>query len=412
MERGIFSPAHQPPQHPLFSPKKTWGSPNIDEGLAAYDYITTHQPGAQHAPYYFVSGYLFSQDILQIYHSLTMPVWMVHGVRGDFVDYTNKATGGGSRQLDHPGIRNRRDAAFRGRSGVCPRLRCVPGRRAGGLTCVADVHHDRSRLEQGWWRLAQPGRQHLHRGGRNQLACAADGCGAAAVADARHGVGDPFLAEACAAFSRSVSWSSRWICPAMALHNRRQRIACRCRAWRPMSAGLLVGSRSKPEIVVGHSAGAAILARMCLDKRITPRLLVSLNGAFMPFGGMANQLISPLAQLLVMNPLVPRAFAWQASNAGAVERLIAEHRFDHRCRGHCALSQAGAQSCACRCGVADDGELAARAAAARFAAPGDDVVADCRGQRPLDLARRRAAGSRSLPAGRYRACARPRPSRT
>lgn len=70
--------------------RKTWGSPNIDEGLAAYDYITTHQPGAEHAPYYFVSGYLFSQDILQLSFSLAMPVWMVHGTRGDFVDYTNK----------------------------------------------------------------------------------------------------------------------------------------------------------------------------------------------------------------------------------------------------------------------------------------------------------------------------------
>jgi len=49
-----------------------------------------------------------------------------------------------------------------------------------------------------------------------------------------------------------------------------------------------------PEVVVGHSAGAAILARMCLDRKIAPRLLVSLNGAFMPFGGVANQLLSPL----------------------------------------------------------------------------------------------------------------------
>jgi pimeloyl-ACP methyl ester carboxylesterase len=70
--------------------RKTWGSSDIDEGLAQYDYLTTHQPGAQHAPYYFVSGYLFSQDILRLYHSLTLPVWMAHGVRGDFVDYTNK----------------------------------------------------------------------------------------------------------------------------------------------------------------------------------------------------------------------------------------------------------------------------------------------------------------------------------
>ena len=79
----------------------------------------------------------------------------------------------------------------------------------------------------------------------------------------------------------------------------------------------------QPEAVIGHSAGAAILARMCLDGRIAPRLLVAVNGAFMPFGGVANHLFSPLAKLLVMNPLVPRAFAWQASNAGSVERLLA-----------------------------------------------------------------------------------------
>lgn len=77
-----------------------------------------------------------------------------------------------------------------------------------------------------------------------------------------------------------------------------------------------------PEIAVGHSAGAAILARMCLDRKIAPRLLVSLNGAFMPFGGIAHHLFSPLAKLLVLNPMMPRLFAWQASHAGAVERLI------------------------------------------------------------------------------------------
>jgi magnesium chelatase accessory protein len=78
-----------------------------------------------------------------------------------------------------------------------------------------------------------------------------------------------------------------------------------------------------PDVAVGHSAGAAILARMCLDEKIAPRLLVSLNGAFMPFGGAASQLLSPLAKLLVFNPVVPRVFAWQASTPNAVERLIA-----------------------------------------------------------------------------------------
>ena len=77
-----------------------------------------------------------------------------------------------------------------------------------------------------------------------------------------------------------------------------------------------------PQVVVGHSAGAAILARMCLDGRIAPRLLVSLNGAFLPFGGIAGHMFAPLAKLLAMNPLVPRLFAWQVSGPGAVDRLI------------------------------------------------------------------------------------------
>jgi hypothetical protein len=67
---------------------RTWGSPAIDEGLLEYDYLTTHQPGAQHAPYSFVSGLLFSADIVQIYDALTVPVWLTQGVRGDFVDYS------------------------------------------------------------------------------------------------------------------------------------------------------------------------------------------------------------------------------------------------------------------------------------------------------------------------------------
>jgi hypothetical protein len=68
--------------------RKTWGSKEIDEGLLEYDYLTTHQPGAHYAPYAFVSGFLFSKDIQSIYRSLKVSVWMAHGVRGDFTDYT------------------------------------------------------------------------------------------------------------------------------------------------------------------------------------------------------------------------------------------------------------------------------------------------------------------------------------
>ncbi len=70
--------------------QKTWGSKEIDEGLLDYDYLTTHQPGAYHAPYDFVSGFLFSADISTIYDALKLPIWMSHGVRGDFTDYSWK----------------------------------------------------------------------------------------------------------------------------------------------------------------------------------------------------------------------------------------------------------------------------------------------------------------------------------
>ena len=70
--------------------EKTWGSKRIDEGLFTYDYLAAHQPGGEHAPFSFIAGFLFSKDALTLYKSLSLPVWMAHGVRGDFVDYARK----------------------------------------------------------------------------------------------------------------------------------------------------------------------------------------------------------------------------------------------------------------------------------------------------------------------------------
>jgi pimeloyl-ACP methyl ester carboxylesterase len=88
-EKGFYQLLTSRPSIRFFL-KKTWGSAAIDEGLFEYDYLTSHQPGARHAPYYFVSGFLFSNDITRVYESLKMPVWMTHGVRGDFTDYSAK----------------------------------------------------------------------------------------------------------------------------------------------------------------------------------------------------------------------------------------------------------------------------------------------------------------------------------
>lgn len=77
-----------------------------------------------------------------------------------------------------------------------------------------------------------------------------------------------------------------------------------------------------PSLVVGHSAGAAIAVRMCLDRLISPLLVASLNGAFLPLGGLAGQVFSPVAKLLAATPLVPKLFSWRAAEPAVLQKLI------------------------------------------------------------------------------------------
>ena len=79
-----------------------------------------------------------------------------------------------------------------------------------------------------------------------------------------------------------------------------------------------------PALVAGHSAGAAILARMCLDGLVEPRAVVALNGAMLPLRGAPMHLFAPLARLFVALPLVPQVFAWRAANRAVVEQLLRE----------------------------------------------------------------------------------------
>lgn len=88
-------------------------------------------------------------------------------------------------------------------------------------------------------------------------------------------------------------------------------------------AALLKALDARATVIVGHSAGAAIGAQMCLARLAAPRQLVSINGALLPLQGPIQQWFSPLAKWLVVNPLVPHLFAWQAAQPGAVQRLLA-----------------------------------------------------------------------------------------
>lgn len=77
-----------------------------------------------------------------------------------------------------------------------------------------------------------------------------------------------------------------------------------------------------PHAILGHSAGAAIGARLCLDGAAAPERLVAINGALLPLGGWAGMVFGPAARLMVALPGVSRLFAWQARDHAAVERLL------------------------------------------------------------------------------------------
>lgn len=67
--------------------RRTWGRKEIDAWLWQYDVLTARQPGAEYAPLVFLSGGLFSADVDDIYERVGVPVWLSHGIRGDFTDY-------------------------------------------------------------------------------------------------------------------------------------------------------------------------------------------------------------------------------------------------------------------------------------------------------------------------------------
>lgn len=88
-------------------------------------------------------------------------------------------------------------------------------------------------------------------------------------------------------------------------------------------ASLMQSMEFNPELVVGHSAGAAIAAQMCLDGYISPRWLISFNGAWLPLAGLPGQLFSPLAKFLAHKRIWAQLFARRAESRQFVEHLIA-----------------------------------------------------------------------------------------
>ncbi|MBS0558518.1 MAG: alpha/beta fold hydrolase [Proteobacteria bacterium] len=87
-------------------------------------------------------------------------------------------------------------------------------------------------------------------------------------------------------------------------------------------AQLMAALGVSPVLGIGHSAGAAILARGSLDGRITPAALVSINGALLMLRGLPGSLFAPLARTLARTSLAARLFAWRAGDPATVARLL------------------------------------------------------------------------------------------
>ncbi len=94
-----------------------------------------------------------------------------------------------------------------------------------------------------------------------------------------------------------------------------------------MSEGLralMLQLQLTPQVIVGHSAGAAIAAHMVLNVPSLARsTLIGLNPAWLPLPGVASWLFGPAAKLAAINPLSAWATAKMAAKPGAVAQWMA-----------------------------------------------------------------------------------------
>ena len=96
---------------------------------------------------------------------------------------------------------------------------------------------------------------------------------------------------------------------------------------------LLQKLQVSPDLVVGHSAGAAIALRMALDGSITPRAIFSLNGALLPLGDEHSAFFTRAAQVMVGLPFVSKLCAWRASKHEVAAKLLRDTGSDIGPRG-------------------------------------------------------------------------------
>jgi magnesium chelatase accessory protein len=88
-------------------------------------------------------------------------------------------------------------------------------------------------------------------------------------------------------------------------------------------ATLLAEQGLAPEVIVGHSAGAAIGLRLALDLPAPPKAVICINAALEDFRGPAGAVFLALARLLSITPLPAYAFSRAARLPSTVRGAIA-----------------------------------------------------------------------------------------
>lgn len=78
----------------------------------------------------------------------------------------------------------------------------------------------------------------------------------------------------------------------------------------------------QPQLLLGHSAGAAIACRLALDDAFDVHSVVAINGALLPLRGAAGQLFLPMARLLSANPRVAPAFSRWVAGPRTTQHLL------------------------------------------------------------------------------------------
>lgn len=85
---------------------------------------------------------------------------------------------------------------------------------------------------------------------------------------------------------------------------------------------LLAKLNAQPELIIGHSAGAAIALQIGEAAPSPPSGIASINGALQPFDGVMGLIAPATAKLFTIGGLAANALAQSARNPARVRRLV------------------------------------------------------------------------------------------